>query len=74
MSPVSVEDVTASVQLYGKKAEYMIGIPKGDTHIWEDQIVEFFGKRWHVFGFPEEGIEANIPLEWNTKWKVERYG
>lgn len=74
VAPASVDDITSSVELYGKKAIYTIAIPKGDTHDWQDQIVEFFGHRWRVFGYPEEGIEANIPLSWNQKWKVERYG
>lgn len=74
VAPASVDDITSSVELYGKKAVYTIAIPKGDTHLWEDQIVGFFGHRWRIFGYPEEGIEANIPLAWNQKWKVERYG
>ena len=74
VAPASVDDITSSVELYGKKAIYTIAIPKGDTHTWEDQVVEFFGHQWRVFGYPEEGIEANIPLAWNQKWKVERYG
>ncbi len=74
VAPASVDDITSSVELYGKKAIYTIAIPKGDEHEWQDQIVEFFGHRWRIFGYPEEGIEANIPLSWNQKWKVERYG
>ena len=75
VAPVtSMEDMASMEQLYGKKAVYTLAIPKGDTHVWQDQAVEFFGERWRVFGFPQTGIEANIPLDWNTKWTVERYG
>ena len=74
VAPASVDDITSTTQLYGKKAVYTIAIPKGDKHNWQDQIVEFFGEQWRVFGFPQTGIEANIPLDWNTKWTVERYG
>ena len=73
VAPASSQDILDSTQLYGKKAVYTLGIPKGDTHDWEDQIVEFFDARWHVFGIPLKGIEAMIPLQWNTKVMVERY-
>ena len=42
-----------------------------------DDIVtaqDLTGKRWHVLGFTIEGIEENIPLCWNKKVMVERYG
>lgn len=71
--PVSSDDITDSLNLYGKTAVYNLAIPKGDEHIWEDQIVEFFGERWRVFGKPIQGIESNISLKWNMKLKVERY-
>lgn len=73
VAPASAQDIIDSTQLYGKKAVYTLGIPKDDTHIWEDQDVEFFGSRWHVFGIPLKGIDALIPLSWNTKVMVERY-
>lgn len=73
VAPASAQDIIDSTQLYGKKAVYTLGIPKEDTHIWEDQDVEFFGSRWHVFGIPLKGIDALIPLSWNTKVMVERY-
>ena len=73
VAPSSSDDIVDSTQLYGKKAVYTIAVPKGDTNVWENQIVEFFGHRWHVFSFPMEGIEANIPLSWNAKYYVERF-
>lgn len=74
VSPVSAEDVVSDLRLYGKKAVYQIAIPKGDTHIWEDRTVEFFGEKWRTFGFVEQGIEENVPLRWHKKVKVERFG
>lgn len=74
VSPASTDDIASSQDLYGKKAVYTLAIPKGDSHIWEDCEVEFFGRMWHTFGFPIEGIEENIPLEWNKKVMVEQYG
>lgn len=72
--PVSTEDILSGIQLHGKKAVYELCIPKGDTRNWQDKRVEFFGQMWHTFGFPMQWIEENVPLDWNQKIKVERYG
>lgn len=74
VSPTSSDDIVNQMTLTGKKAVYTLGIPKGDTHFWEDKEVKFFGERWRTFGFPTEGIEDLIPLDWNKKVMVERYG
>lgn len=74
VSPTSTDDIVNQLTLTGKKAVYTLGIPKGDTHDWEDKEVKFFGKRWRTFGFPIEGIEDLIPLDWHKKVMVERYG
>lgn len=74
VAPSSSDDVVSAQDLYGKRAVYTLAIPKGDQHNWNDTIVEFFGAQWKTFGFPLEGIEENIPLDWNKKVMVERYG
>lgn len=74
VSPSSSEDITDSLSLYGKKAEYTLGIPKGDTHSWTDCKVKFFGRTWQTIGFPLEGIDDLVPLDWNRKVRVEVYG
>ncbi|EPF4429089.1 hypothetical protein ACSSP6_004995 [Escherichia coli] len=74
VSPTSSDDIVNQLTLTGKKAVYTLGIPKGDTHDWEDKEVKFFGERWRTFGFLSEGIEDLIPLDWNKKVMVERYG
>lgn len=74
VAPTSSDDVINQQSLTGKVAVYTLAIPKGDTHDWEDKEVEFFGQRWRTFGFPTEGIESLIPLSWNKKVMVERYG
>lgn len=71
--PATSTEILETVNLYGKKAVYTLAIPKGDTNEWENKKVEFFGKTWKTFGIPTQGIEANIPLRWNTKVTVERY-
>jgi hypothetical protein len=76
VSPLSQTDVAVinELSMNGKKAKYQLAIPKGDTHNWEDAEVEFFGARWKTVGFSSIGIEDLIPLDWNRKVLVDRYG
>lgn len=69
----TAEERTNELNLTGRMIAYTLGIPKGNTDEWENQIVEFFGHRFRTFGIPEQGIEANIPLSWHKKVKCERY-
>ena len=71
--PATADDVVSTLDLYGKKAVYKLGIPKGDTHVWQDQDVRFFGETFHVFTTPQIGIEANVPTEWHHIYMCERY-
>lgn len=73
VAPSSDSEVLDTINLYGKKPIYTLAVPKGDDHEWEDRKVSFFGKDWRVFGALQQGIDANIPLEWNRKVMVERY-
>lgn len=73
VSSPSAEEVTDTLNLTGRKIEYILGIPKGNTDEWENQIIEFFGHKFISIGIPEQGIEANIPLAWHKKVRVERY-
>ena len=73
VSPTSSDYIVNQLSLTGKKAVYMLAIPKGDTHDWENKEVKFFGKNWKTFGIPLQGIEHLIPLDWNKKVMVERY-
>jgi hypothetical protein len=70
----STDDVTNTIQLYGKKIEYVLGIPKGDTHNWTDAEVIIWGQRFRTIGYPQTGIQENIPLRWGQNVRVERYG
>ena len=70
----TTDDITDSLNLYGKKIEYMLGIPKGDTHNWTDAEVVIWGNRYRTFGYPITGEQANIPLRWGQNVRVERYG
>lgn len=82
VSPVQVEnvlvgepttdDITSSISLYGKQLRYMLGLPKGDAHVWTDTEVEIFGERFRTFGDTIQGIEANVPTPWHHKVRVER--
>jgi hypothetical protein len=70
----TTDDITNSLNLYGKKIEYMLGIPKGDAHNWTDAEVIIWGNRYRTFGYPITGEQANIPLRWGQNVRVERYG
>ena len=74
VAPTSTDDIVNQMSLTGKKAVYTLAIPKGDAHDWENKEVLFFGQRWRTFGVPLEGIDDMIPLDWNKKVMVERYG
>ena len=69
----STEDVLSTLDLTGKRIAFVLGIPKGDTHTWEDTDVIIWGERYRTIGSPEKGILANIPLRWGQNVKVERY-
>ena len=71
--PSTQTEILETVNLYGRKAVYTLGIPKGDTHNWENRRIDFFGQSWRSFGIPSQGIEDMIPLDWNMKVTVERY-
>ena len=70
----SSDDISNELNLSGKQLAYTLGIPKGDDNNWENRTVKFFGKSFKTIGYPVQGIEDMIPLEWNKKVKVELYG
>lgn len=74
VAPAAAEDITNDMNLYGKRLAYELCIPKGDDHVWEDRKVSFFGEEFQTYGPTEEWIESLVPLSWNKKIKVERYG
>lgn len=70
----STEDVVSELQLNGHHLAYVLALPKGDTHDWDDVRVSFFGQDFRTYGAPTQGIDHLIPMCWNKKVKVERYG
>lgn len=71
VAPVSSNEMREGLDLYDRRAAYTLGVPKGDTHDWENAKVSFFGKTFETFGIPTVGIEENIPLAWNMKVMCE---
>lgn len=67
------EDYATTLQLTGKHIAFVLGIPKGDTHVWVDTFVEIWGEKYRTIGIPQTGIQENIPLRWGQNIKVERY-
>lgn len=70
----TTEEITDVLELTGKRLAYVLAVPKGDTHVWENRKVSFWGQSFQVIGEPTQGIEGNIPLSWNRKVRVERIG
>ena len=75
----TTDDITTSTALYQKQIRYMLGIPKGDPHDWQDKKVSWtdsYGRTivCKTFGFPITGIEANIPTRWHMKVRCEDFG
>lgn len=70
----STEDIATELQLNGHHLAYVLALPKGDEHDWNNVHVSFFGQDFRTYGAITQGIEAMIPLCWNKKVKVERYG
>lgn len=50
---------------------YLMAIPKGDNHSWIDRVVKVSGIYYRTVGYPEMGIEENIPLMWHKKVRIE---
>lgn len=73
VSPSDGSEILSENQMAGKRMEYELSIPKGDSHNWENSTVEFFGKLWQTFGPVQEWTEDFVPLDWNRKVKVARY-
>ena len=73
VAPATAQEMTDTVDLYGRQAVYTLAIPKGDTHEWENKTVEFFGEQWETFGIPLKGIDDLVPTPWNMKVTVARH-
>lgn len=73
------DDITSGTDLYGKRADYMLGIPKGDAHVWEDRRVSWTdaaGRTVTVqtFGFAVMGVPQLVPGPWHAKVRCQRIG
>ncbi len=74
VAPSSSIEVLDQTNLDGRRGDYILAIPKGDTHEWTaGKKVAFFGADWRIIEMPTQGIEQLIPLGWNKKVKVEKY-
>lgn len=73
VAPLTADDLVTGLDLDGTKEVYRLGLQKGDNHIWEHQIVRFWGKSYKVFSPVYRGIEANVPTPWHHIYYCERY-
>ena len=71
------EEILSDFNLTGRRAVYVLGIPKGDTHDWENVKVSFTiggqSVTCKTIGMPILGIEDLIPLDWNKKVRCEYF-
>lgn len=70
----SFDAAVAELNLTGKRLAFILGIPKGDEHNWEDAEIIIRGQRFKSYGFPLTQTVENVPGQWNTQVKVEVYG
>lgn len=73
----SGQEIINATSLYGRKAKYTLAIPKGDNNVWTDTEVILpspFEGRYRTIGEPTAGIDSLIPLSWNKKVLIEKYG
>lgn len=78
IGPPSDDEILQTLNLTGKRIVYKLGIPKGDTHQWEDCKVELVPPfpepgMYQAVGPVTAGIESLVPGPWNKQVKVERY-
>lgn len=69
IEPASNEAIVDELGISGKRVSYILHIPKGDTHVWEDTKVSFYGETWRTFGDCLIYDERLTPLDWNKKIK-----
>lgn len=77
VAPATSQEILDTQTLTGKKIVLNLGIPKGDTHTWEDRDVVLpapFTGTYHTVAFMQTGITDLVPLDWDKKISVERYG
>lgn len=71
----SSDDVISEFNLSGKRIAFTLGIPKGDTHKWDNAVVYVRGYKCRTIGLPMAYTDGNMPSwwTWNQKVKVEHY-
>jgi hypothetical protein len=75
IAPVAGEAVVGTNTMQGRHEACTLYVPKDDTHAWEGCEVEFWGKRWRVYGAPIRYPPRLLPasIDWNLTVQVERY-
>lgn len=69
----TADEIVNELNLTGKHLRYILGIPKGDEHNWEDCRVTIMGEDFKTYGAVIKGIEELVPLYWHKQIKVETY-
>lgn len=77
VAPATSQEILDIQTLTGKKITLNLGIPKGDTNVWEDRDVVLpapFDGTYHTVAYMQTGITDLVPLDWDKKIAVEKYG
>ena len=77
IQPVADDGITSNLEIAGTHNAYVLHIPKGDAHKWEDSIV-YLPEPYNlkVKTYTSGMIYRNdlVPLDWNKQIKAEIYG
>lgn len=71
----SSQDVLNEYNLSGKTISYILAIPAADDHVWENTVVEFYGRKWRTVGIADQYMDGFMgdAFPWNKRIKVEAY-
>lgn len=73
IAPISADAAPEQDGLQNALEAYEIHIPKGDTNIWEDSRISFWGKVFRSVGAVKRYMDENTPLDWIGSIRVEHY-
>ena len=76
IQPTSDDAITSNIEIAGSHNSYVLHIPKGDTHRWEDSIVYLPAPyNIKVKTYASGMIYRNdlAPLDWNKQIEAEIY-
>ena len=71
IAPIGADAAPKQDGLQNALEAYEIHIPKGDTNVWEDCRVSFWGKTFRAVGAVKRYMDENTPTRWHMPVEVE---